>query len=182
MSPLWRLEVGVRGLQRGLRPPVIRRGESEAPKLGGGREQFRARPDEQLPAASKVLHTIALGEQAVVTNPLKTGRNDVEQKPAQELISQCHLPGALRMGRVVILVLEGHLLVLESGQSLVTESRRVASEIFDDLFGSTEGRLGIDHAFGLARWSRCDETRPGEMLFRDYLTRPGTSICSLSRD
>ena len=58
--------------------------------------------------------------------------------------------------RAVIFVPKRHLLILESQQALIAEGDavRVASEVFDDLFGAAKGWFGINDPFGLTYWSQ----------------------------
>ena len=122
-------------------------------ELGGIRQQFRARADEQFPAEGEIANSIAVAEQTIVANPLEAGRNDMEEKAADELVvRQRHLARELRFGRAIILILKRHLPVFKSGQTLVAEGdpMGVPSEILNDLLGAAEGRLGINDPFALA--------------------------------
>ena len=89
-----------------------------------------------------------------MTNALEARREHVQQKAAGELIGcKRHLAGALRIGSTIILILECHLAIVETKQTLVTDGDavRVAPEIFHRLLGAAEGALGINNPLDAER-------------------------------
>src|SRR5215472_14021402 len=68
------------------------------------------------------------------------------EKAAQEdLVSQCHHPPPFAMS--VILPTERHLGIADISQPVVRDrdSMRVACQIMQNVFGTAEGALGVDH-------------------------------------
>src|ERR1035441_10570467 len=89
---------------------------------------------------------MAVGQEAVVADALKAGRNGVLQEAADELVGgEGHHLGLVAVP--VILPLEGNLVVFESQEAPVGDGHAVgiAAEIRQDMLWSTEGGLGVDH-------------------------------------
>jgi hypothetical protein len=91
---------------------------------------------------------VTVAEKAVVADSLKALRQDMKQKPADELVS-----GKLhRLRPAVITVVfpeETHTAVFDVEQTVVGDGDAVsiAADVKQNLFGSGKGRLGIDDPF-----------------------------------
>ena len=92
-------------------------------------------------------------EEAVVANAVKAGREHVEEHAADEFgRRQRHGLPAGRAVPAVVGVAEAHGAVVQGAQALVGDGDPVgvAAEVVEDLFGTGEGSVRIDDAFGLA--------------------------------
>src|ERR1019366_9876862 len=81
-----------------------------------------------------------------MTNADEARGKHVEQEAAQELLDrQSHQPLLVAVCRVS--PAEGHLSVLEGDQAVIGDRHAVgvAAEITENVFGTTEGRLAVDH-------------------------------------
>jgi hypothetical protein len=108
-------------------------------QLGGWRHAVeRALAAGEQPGAGSV------GEEAVVADADEALREDVEEEAADELRQRkgegSHSPAA------VVLVAEGHRLVIDVQESMVGEGDAVgvAGEVLEDVLGAVEGR-GVLH-------------------------------------
>ena len=91
-----------------------------------------------------------MGKQAVMANPHETRREHMHQEPTDELDRrERHGPLATVLG--IIFPTEAHLPLLETEQAAVADGHPVSvpSQVFQDLLGTPEGRLGIHHPVGL---------------------------------
>jgi len=101
---------------------------------------------EMKPAEGKGPAAVAVGEQTEVTNFDEACRQDVEQKAADELDRiESHDPDAVVVPGVA--PAEAHLAVVETEESSVgnSDAMGIAGQVLQHVFGSAEGRLGIDH-------------------------------------
>ena len=108
---------------------------------------------QQAPALGELLPAGAIGEEAVVPNPVEAGLEHVEEHAPDELgRRQRHGLLAGRAGPAVVLVAEAHAAVVEAAQALVADGDAVGvtAEVVEDLLGTGEGSLRVDHPFGLA--------------------------------
>ena len=110
------------------------------------------RDTQQLAALSELGLAIAVAEKTVVTDALKTVRQDMEQKAANEfagLQSQRFLLVVV----TVIFPTKGDLAVVDVQQAVIGNGNavRVQTQVVQDLFGTAEGRFGVNHPFGLAK-------------------------------
>ena len=113
----------------------------------------RGRRVEQPPALGQLLLSGAVGEEPVIADPVKAGRQHVEQHAAYELgRRQRHGLVARRAVAAVVGVAKAHRAVVEAAQTLVADGDPVgvATEVVEDLLGAGEGPLGVDDPFGLA--------------------------------
>jgi len=88
----------------------------------------------------------AVGEQAEVTDTHESPGQDVEEEAADErLDAQGH--GLESFGAAAITHAEPDLLIVEADEALIgdCDAVGVAAEIGDDLLGTGEGGLGVDH-------------------------------------
>src|SRR5262249_1390274 len=86
----------------------------------------------------------AVGKKAVIANPDKSARQDVEKKTPREFMDvECHGLGGIACG--VVLVNEGYLVISDLQQSPIGDRHAmgIACEVFQDLFWTTERRFGI---------------------------------------
>jgi hypothetical protein len=100
---------------------------------------------EKLAAASELLCTIAIAEEAVIADAMKALGQDMQQKAADKLIGgEGH--DLLPIVVAIVLPSEAHRAVLDVAQAIVGngDAMRIASDVFEDLLRSSEGRLGED--------------------------------------
>ena len=94
----------------------------------------------------------------------KPGREHVEEHAPDEL-GRCQRHGLLagRAGPAIVLVAEAHAAVVEAAQALVADGDPVGvtAEVVEDLLGTGEGSLRVDHPFGLAGRSEVLGEAPG---------------------
>ncbi len=100
---------------------------------------------ERLEAEWEQRGSMAVGEEAEVTDAHETARQQVEQEAAQELIDG-QSEQALLVGMGGVSPAEGDRALFECNQSAVGDgdAMRVAAEIAQSVFGATEGWLGVD--------------------------------------
>jgi len=87
-----------------------------------------------------------MGHKAEVANADEAGGKHVEEEAAQELLHpQSHQ--ALLVTVPGVSPAEGDLVVLEGGQTVIGDGHAVgvAAEITENLLGTAEGRLAVDH-------------------------------------
>src|SRR5215470_12901912 len=96
---------------------------------------------------------IGIGEEAVVTDAVKSVGQDVDQEAADELVGveRHQLVVGVAFGPV-ILPFEGHALAVEGDEPAIGNSTpvRVAGKVGEDSIRSAKRSLGIDHPFALA--------------------------------
>src|SRR5664280_564010 len=101
---------------------------------------------EQLAAALEFSTASTVSEQAEVADADQAFGQDVKKKSAQELI--CRNGHDFFLAAVsIVSPAEGDALVLEGHESMVGDSysMSVAGQIVENVLGTAEGRLGIDH-------------------------------------
>ena len=92
-----------------------------------------------------------------MADPLKAGRQGMQQEPADKLIGgQGHLSVLLTVRCTVLFILERHLAVVHTEQSMIAngDTMGITAQILDDLAGPPEGGLGINDPFALPERSR----------------------------
>jgi hypothetical protein len=100
---------------------------------------------KEVPAASKLVFPVGIGQEAVASDPDEPLGQSVKQEPAEELGGfQAQGPGSAAPG--VVLVAEHDLVLFHGLEPVVGDGdpMGVASQVFEDRIGPTEGRLGID--------------------------------------
>src|SRR5215471_13688159 len=101
-----------------------------------------------------VVGPVSIGEEAVVTDAMKSVGQDMDQEAADELIGveRDKLVASVALGPV-ILPFEGHALAVEGDEAAVGNSNavRVARQVGEHSVGSAERPLGIDHPFDLSQ-------------------------------
>jgi hypothetical protein len=103
---------------------------------------------EQLAKEGEIVAALAVGEEAVVANPVEAIRQGMQQETADELVGiERH-----QFGLAVLAIVfpgEADLAIKERDQPAVGDgdAMGVAAEITQHLFGATERRLGIDDPF-----------------------------------
>ena len=106
---------------------------------------------------------MAVGQEAVIADALKTGRDGVLEEAADELVGgKSHDLGLVAVA--VVLPLEGDHAVFQFEDAPVgdRDTVGVAAEILQHVLGSTEGRFGVDHPFLLLE--RRQVTGKGEWI------------------
>ena len=101
---------------------------------------------EMEPAQGQRLSSVAVGEQSEVADLDEAGGQDMEQEAADELDRvERHDAAAVVMPGVA--PAEAHLAVIEAEESSVGDGNPmgVAGQVLQHVFGSAEGRLGVDH-------------------------------------
>ena len=114
--------------------------------LSCGRGLWRRGGDvEQQAAAQQRSGPLAVGEEAEVADADQAFRQNVDEEAPQELVGRDHHDLLLADG-CVVLPAEGDLIVLEADEAMVRDRDTVgvAGEIVENVFGTTEGRLGVD--------------------------------------
>src|ERR1700688_5207892 len=120
-------------------------------RLGG---RFDRRHPEQFPATLKLAGTMAIAEEAVVSNAVKSIRQHMDQEAANELLSgKGHRLLAIVIP--VVLPLETNLAAVHGHQPVIGDGDTVgiAADIVENLSGSGKGPLRIDDP--------CDRRSPG---------------------
>ena len=123
---------------------LLRFGQQCADVRGGGVEMD--------PAQGEGLAAVAVGEQSEVADLDEACGQDVEQEAADELDRiEGHDAAAVVVSGVP--PAEAHLSVVEAEQSSVGDGDAVgvAGQVLQHMFGSAEGRLGVDHPLSLAQ-------------------------------
>jgi hypothetical protein len=111
--------------------------------------------EEQLPAQRQQAGPTAVGQEAEGANADKAARQNVQQKPPQELICRDgHLP--LFVAVCVILPSKRDLIVLETNQAMVRDchSMCVAGQIVEHVIWSTKRWLGINDPVFTKQWAQ----------------------------
>ena len=98
------------------------------------------------PTESQRLSAVAVGKQSEVADLDEAGRQDMEQETADEL-DRIELHDAAAVVVSGIAPAKAHLAVVEAEQSSVGDGNpvRVARQVLQHMFGSSERRLGVDH-------------------------------------
>lgn len=106
---------------------------------------------------------LAIGQQSELAEALEAARENMQQEATNELVSfESH--GSLLMAMGIVFPAKSNVAVFKSEQAVIGDGDAVgvAPEISQDLFWSTEGRLGIDPP--LARPETGDQSLEGEWL------------------
>jgi hypothetical protein len=115
---------------------------------GFGFCRLRSRRIEGDPTGGEVLGAVAIGEEAIVSDPHEALGEHVEQKPTDKLLDrEAHHLHLVAMS--VVPPTEADLAVLASEEALVTDGdpMGIAPEVGEDLLRTAEGALGVDHPF-----------------------------------
>jgi len=101
---------------------------------------------EQSAAAVERSAPSAVGEEAEMSDANQASGQDVQQEAAQELI--CGNGDDLLLAAVgIITPTEGDAIVFKRHETMVGDGHAmgVAGQVVENMFGATEGRLGVDH-------------------------------------
>src|SRR5262249_50353822 len=112
----------------------------------------------------ELVGAMAVGEQAVVTDAMEAGWEDVEQEAAHELADlEAHELAALMAVLAIVLPAETDMGRVEIEQTAVgdRDAMRIAREIGQDLLRTGEGLFGIDDPFALAQRREVSSPRVG---------------------
>jgi hypothetical protein len=106
---------------------------------------------EMKSAEGERLTAVAVGEQSEVADLDEARRQDMEQETADEL-DRIELHDAAAVVVPGIAPSEAHLSVFEAEESSVGDGNpvRIAGQVLQHMFGSSERRLGVDHPFSQA--------------------------------
>lgn len=110
---------------------------------------------EQLPDPGDIGRTVAVSEEAIVTNAVLAFWQDVDQEPADELCrSQRHGGVAACAFKAVILDLEGDAVLIKADQATVgyRDPVRVTRQVCQHGLWSCEGFFGIHDPVNLVQW------------------------------
>ena len=122
--------------------------------VGGSGQQVRIGSRQQVATESEFIGAMAVGQEAVVANALKTGGQGGLQEKSDELLGGHghHLAD----GIPVVGPGKGDLAVLEGQQALVADGDAVgiAAEILQHASGTAEGRFGVNHPFLVFQWGQ----------------------------
>ena len=101
---------------------------------------------QQLPAERQEFAAAPVCEEAAEADAHKTARQGVEQEPPQKLLGGDRHQPLLALVRIVFPA-EGDLAVGKVHDPVVGDgdAMGVAGQIVEDMFGSSEGPLGVDH-------------------------------------
>src|ERR1700722_9288518 len=111
---------------------------------------LQLRHAEKFATTGELVLTVAVAEQAVITDPLEAAGQDMDEEAADELVGiQCHR--LLLAAATIILPLEANLAIVDIEDAIVGNGDAVcvSADVFQDLLRSGEGALCIDHPFGL---------------------------------
>ena len=111
----------------------------------------------------ELVGAMAVGEQAVVTDAMEAGWEDVEQEAAHELADVETHDLAPMAVLAIVLPAETDMGRVEIEQTAVgdRDAMRIAREIGQDLQRTGEGLFGIDHPFALAQRREVSSPRVG---------------------
>ena len=100
---------------------------------------------EQQAAAQQRSGSLAVGEEAEVADTDQAFGQNVDEEPSEELVGREGHDHLLAVS-CIFLPAEGDLIVLEADEAMVRDgdAMRVAGKIVENVFGSTERRLGVD--------------------------------------
>jgi hypothetical protein len=118
----------------------------EVAAIGGLGQQLGGERGQELAAESEFGVAMAVGQEAVVANALKTGRHGVLEETADELLGgEGHHLGLVAIA--IILPFEGDLAVFQSQEAPVGDGHAVgiAAEILQHVLRSAKRRLSVDH-------------------------------------
>jgi len=109
---------------------------------------------EEATGQCNVVGPVAIGEEAVVTDTVKSVGQDMDQEAADELVGveRHKLVASIGLGPV-ILPFEGDALAVKGDEPAIGNSNPVcvAGKVGEDSVGSAKRSLGIDHPFDLAQ-------------------------------
>ena len=139
---------------------------------------------EQGPDLRDVGLALRAGQQAVMPDAVKAVGQHVDQEPADELVGgQPHDLLPVAGLDAVVLPAEGDRLGIGADQAAVRDgdAMGVAAEIGQHRLGAAEGRLGVDHPFGLAERGEpggegAGVCQPGQVA------EEGQRACSMQRE
>jgi hypothetical protein len=110
--------------------------------IARGRRRWGRRSGEQSPAESELVGTVAVGEEAVVTDALEAVREGVKQEAADELLGgeRHDLVGCVL---AIVAPAEADVAILDLDQAAVgdRDAMGVAAQIGEHLLGTPNGRL-----------------------------------------
>jgi hypothetical protein len=125
--------------------------QHDASTVGTARSGWLGRIDagryaEQLAATLQRSTPLAVGEESEMADANQASRQNVKQEAAQELMSG-NSHDLLLAAVGIVAPSEGDAIVLEGHEAMVGDSDAmgVVGQVVENMFGATEGRLGVDH-------------------------------------
>ncbi len=101
---------------------------------------------KQHPTASEFLLAVAIAHETEVADTVKSWRQDMDQKAADELIArQRH--GLDLVGMTIVAPLEGHRCVVDVEETMIGDGHPmgISAKVIEHLLRSGKRRLGVDH-------------------------------------
>jgi hypothetical protein len=116
---------------------------------------------QELPALSKFVLSVAIGEKAVIADPLEPFGQNVKQEAADELLGR-ELHGFVLVVVAVVPPAEPNVAVLEVEQAVVGDgdAMRVLRNIAENLFRPGKRCFGVHYPFGFAEGSEVTQEGP----------------------
>ena len=116
---------------------------------------------QELPAASKFVLSVAIGEKAVIADPLEPFGQNVKQEAADELLGR-ELHGFVLVVVAVIPPAEPNFAVLEVKQAVVGEgdAMRILRNVPENLLRPGKRSFGVHHPFDLSKGSEVTQEGP----------------------
>jgi hypothetical protein len=116
-----------------------------------------------------------VGEESEVSDANQTSGQDVKKKTAQELMGG-NGHDLLLAAVGIVSPAEGNAIALEGHETMVGDGDAVgvAGQVVENMFGATEGWLGVDHPVLPAEFEEevAECARQGELLERDMELEP----------
>ena len=129
---------------------------------GRKRQRFASLSGEQSARQGQQLFAEAVGEQAIAADAHEAFGQYMQEKAAEE-VHGIKGHDALLAAVGIIAPEEADALAVEGGDAVIADSHAmgVAAEVAQDMFGSAEGRLGVDVPFLVAQLLISCSNHPG---------------------
>jgi hypothetical protein len=116
---------------------------------------------QELSAPSKFLLSVAIGEKAIIADPLEPFGQNVKQEAADELLGR-EFHGFVAVVVAVIPPLEPNFVVVEVKQAVVGDgdAMRILRNVAENLFRPGKWSLGVHHPFDLSKGSEITQEGP----------------------
>jgi hypothetical protein len=98
---------------------------------------------------------MAVAQKTVMPDALETVLQDMQQEPTNEFVGlQGH--GLLPVVIPTIFPGEGNLTVVDVEQTVIGDGHAmgIAAQVVEDVFGATEGWLGVNHPLSFSKWGQ----------------------------
>ncbi len=106
---------------------------------------------EQVATTGELLCALAIAEEAVVADAMEALGEDMQQEAADKLVGRDG-HDLLATAVPIVLPAETNGAIIDVDEAIVGDGDavRVAADVIEDLLGSGEGRLGVDHPRGFS--------------------------------